>query len=142
MKYNLDRFLDAQKYSYMTALSEIKNGYKRSHWMWYIFPQIKGLGYSSTSIYYGIESIEEAQVYLEHPVLNAHLTEICEALLMHKEKSPAEILGPVDAMKLHSSMTLFHLAAPENPLFIKVIRQYFQGNLDETTIQILTSHNQ
>lgn len=137
MKYNLDRFLDAQKYSYQTALSEIKNGYKRSHWMWYIFPQLKGLGYSSTSVYYGVESIEEAQAYLNHPVLCDHLLEICEALLLHKDKSSSEILGPVDAKKLQSCMTLFHLAQPELTICQQILDVFYQGNFDKMTLQLI-----
>ena len=137
MNTHLNRYLEAQQYSYAQALSEIKSGFKRSHWMWYIFPQIKGLGTSSTSIYYAIQSLDEAKEYLNHPILKERLFEITQALLEHQDKTASEILGGIDALKLKSSMTLFHLADPDNPLFIKVIHQYFQGNLDESTLHIL-----
>ena len=104
--FNLTRFHDAQERSYAFALTEIKAGYKRSHWMWYIFPQIKGLGQSPTSQYYGITSIEEAKAYLEDEILGTRLREICDALLQHTDKSPRDIFGRTDAMKLKSSMNL------------------------------------
>ena len=137
MNSHLDRFIEAQTYSYQQALSEIKSGYKKSHWMWYIFPQICHLGYSSTSVYYAIQSMDEAKAYLQHNILRTHLLEISEALLLQKEKSAAEIFGGVDAMKLHSCMTLFHLAEPECTVFKDVLNQYFQGNLDHKTLNIL-----
>jgi len=137
MNNHLDRYLEAQKYSYAQALSEIQRGYKQSHWMWYIFPQIKGLGFSSTSAYYAIQSLDEAKAYLNHPVLKENLLEITNALLQHKEKSASEIFGGTDALKLKSCMTLFHIADPDNPVFTQVLQYYFQGNLDEKTIEIL-----
>ncbi len=137
MEYNLERFLSAHQYSYEQALSEIKSGYKRSHWMWYIFPQIAGLGFSSTAQYYAISSTEEAQAYLNHPVLRCHLIEISEALLSHKDKSASEIFGGTDAMKLHSCMTLFHMAEPDNIVFTQVIQQFFQNHLDQNTLNKL-----
>lgn len=137
MNNHLDRYLEAQKYSYAQALSEIQRGYKQSHWMWYIFPQIKGLGLSSTSAYYAIQSLDEAKAYLNHPVLKENLLEITNALLQHKEKSASEIFEGTDALKLKSCMTLFHIADPDNPVFTQVLQYYFQGNLDEKTIEIL-----
>lgn len=137
MNNHLDRYLEAQKYSYAQALSEIQRGYKQIHWMWYIFPQIKGLGLSSTSAYYAIQSLDEAKAYLNHPVLKENLLEITNALLQHKEKSASEIFGGTDALKLKSCMTLFHIADPDNPVFTQVLQYYFQGNLDEKTIEIL-----
>ena len=137
MNNHLDRYLEAQKYSYAQALSEIQRGYKQSHWMWYIFPQIKGLGFSSTSAYYAIQSLDEVKAYLNHPVLKENLLEITNALLQHKEKSASEIFGGTDALKLKSCMTLFHIADPDNPVFTQVLQYYFQGNLDEKTIEIL-----
>lgn len=137
MNNHLDRYLEAQKYSYAQALSEIQRGYKQSHWMWYIFPQIKGLGFSSTSAYYAIQSLDEAKAYLNHPVLKENLLKITNALLQHKEKSASEIFGGTDALKLKSCMTLFHIADPDNPVFTQVLQYYFQGNLDEKTIEIL-----
>ena len=106
--FNLQRFLDAQENDYADALREIKQGYKQSHWIWFIFPQMRGLGRSSMAEYYGISSIEEARAYLDHPILKARLFEISTALLQHKGKSTAyEILGTIDAIKVRSSMTLF-----------------------------------
>ena len=137
MNNHLDRYLEAQKYSYAQALSEIQRCYKQSHWMWYIFPQIKRLGLSSTSAYYAIQSLDEAKAYLNHPVLKENLLEITNALLQHKEKSASEIFEGTDALKLKSCMTLFHIADPDNPVFTQVLQYYFQGNLDEKTIEIL-----
>lgn len=113
MKNDLDRFIEAQKNTYNRALQEIKNGQKESHWIWYIFPQIRGLGHSERANYYAIEDIEEATNYLKNPILYARLIEISKALLEVEEKTAIEILGYVDAMKVKSSMTLFHLANPE-----------------------------
>ena len=141
MEYNLERFLSAHEYSYEQALAEIKSGYKRSHWMWYIFPQIDGLGFSSTAQYYAIKNLEEAKAYLNHPVLRTHLLEISEALLCHTDKSAPQILGGIDAMKLHSCMTLFHIVEPENRVFTQVIQQFFNNQLDQNTIRILKSPN-
>ena len=104
-KYNLSRFHEAQEYSYQAALSEIKVGYKQSHWMWFIFPQIKGLGHSSTAQYYAISCVDEAQAYLEDDVLGGRIREICNELLNHSEKSVHHMLGGIDSMKLKSSMT-------------------------------------
>ena len=104
---SLDRFLEAQERMYPVALKEIQNGEKESHWMWYIFPQLRGLGRSQMAYSYGINGIEEAKAYLAHPVLSARLIEICEALLEHKGEDIEDILGDIDAMKLRSSMTLF-----------------------------------
>lgn len=134
---NLQRFLNAQRESYDIALAEIQAGQKCSHWMWYIFPQCKGLGRSPTSAYYGISSIEEARAYLADPVLDMRLTEICSALLAHTDKTAEEIFGSTDAMKLRSSMTLFHLADPENPVFTEVLRQFSDGKTDKRTERIM-----
>ena len=104
---SLDRYKNAQAASYETALKEIRNGKKESHWMWYIFPQIIGLGETSTSIYYSIKSIEEAEEYLNDEVLGTNLREITNALLELESNDPVEVFGPIDALKLKSSMTLF-----------------------------------
>lgn len=133
---NLERFVEAQKHSYSTALSEIKSGRKRSHWMWYIFPQIKGLGYSSTAQYYAIQSREEAEAYLEHPVLGKRLVEISEELLKLKSSNAREVFGYPDDMKLKSSMTLFFLVSGE-AIFRQVINQFFDGEMDERTKELL-----
>lgn len=125
IQFNLKRFLDAQEKDYATALQEIKNGKKRSHWMWYIFPQIVGLGLSSTSHYYAISSVEEAKEYMNHSVLKTHMLEICEALLQLSNKDADTIFGFPDNLKLKSSMTLFEIATPEYMVFKEVLDSYF-----------------
>lgn len=134
---DLERFKKAQKSSYDTALKEIKNGRKKSHWMWYIFPQIQGLGYSPTARYYAIQNIDEAREYLADPVLGPRLTEICEAALAAASSDPGEVFGYPDDLKLCSSMTLFEAANPENKIFGKVLDKYFSGKRDENTLEIL-----
>ena len=134
----LNRFLEAQKYSYETALEEIKKGKKMSHWMWYIFPQIKGLGHSETAIYSEIKSLEEAKAYLEHDVLRNRLLQLTDELLLLTTNNPIEIFGYVDAMKLKSCMTLFeYISDIEN--FGKVLEKFYQGLRDEYTITICSS---
>lgn len=142
MKNDLDRFIEAQKNTYNRALQEIKNGQKESHWIWYIFPQIRGLGHSERANYYAIEDIEEATNYLKNPILYARLIEISKALLEVEEKTAIEILGYVDAMKVKSSMTLFHLANSEEKTYIEVLNKYYQGEKDEKTIQLLQKNYQ
>lgn len=134
--YNLQRFLDAQSHDYERALQEIKNGLKQSHWIWYIFPQLKGFGHSYNSEYYGISDLEEAKAYYDHPVLGSRLIEITEALLEHKDKSAVDILSPIDARKVKSCMTLF-LVASGNPLFKTVIDVFYGGQMDHKTIRVV-----
>ena len=122
----LSRFLKAQEHSYETALREIRNGRKMSHWIWYIFPQIKGLGKSVNSEYYGITDRSEAEAFLAHPILGARLRLITEALLAHKGKKAEAILGGIDAMKVRSSMTLFDLVSP-NDIFAEVLNEFYYG---------------
>ncbi|MBR0160472.1 MAG: DUF1810 domain-containing protein [Oscillospiraceae bacterium] len=136
MASDLSRFLDAQRYDYDTALREIRSGRKRSHWMWYIFPQIQGLGFSSTAQYYAIRDLQEAKDYLAHPVLGARLKEISEALLALDGLSAHEVFGYPDDLKLRSSMTLFSLAAPEEAVFSAVLEKYYGGEPDSRTIQL------
>ena len=139
MGFNLERFLKAQESSYDIALQELNDGRKRSHWMWYIFPQLKALGYSETALYYGIADMEEAKSYLAHPILKARLVACCEAILLHKDKSALRILGDIDAMKLKSSMTLFALASDEeNSVFHQVLTQFYDGKMDAKTKEILS----
>ena len=138
-KYNLDRFIKAQKRDYETALNEIRRGYKRSHWIWYIFPQIAGLGFSPTSQYYSIASIKEAEAYMENAYLRAHLLEISEALLTLDSRDPEQVMGHPDDLKLKSSMTLFAEAAPEETVFQAVLDKYFGGEKDQRTLDILTA---
>lgn len=132
----LDRFIDTQAQYYETALAEIKNGKKESHWMWFVFPQIKGLGYSDMSKYFEIQSRGEAEAYLAHPVLGKRLEEISEALLDLGTNDPVVVLGGIDALKLHSSMTLFW-AVSQRTVFGDVLLKYFGGYLDYRTMQIL-----
>ena len=133
MEFNIERFIEPSNRMYDIALAEIKNGKKQSHWMWYIFPQLKGLGKTTTSELYGISSIAEAKAYLEHPVLGARLREITQAVLEVKDKTAFEIFGTPDYLKLKSCMTLFKLAAPEETLFQKVIDTYYMGYDDGLT---------
>ena len=139
MGFNLERFLKAQESSYDIALQELTDGRKRSHWMWYIFPQLKALGYSETALYYGIIDMEEAKSYLAHPILKARLVACCEAILLHKDKSALRILGDIDAMKLKSSMTLFALVSDEeNSVFHQVLTQFYDGKMDAKTKEIFS----
>lgn len=135
--YTLRRFLDAQQEDYEQALAEVKNGKKRSHWIWYIFPQLKGLGMSYNSQYYGISGREEAKAYLEHPVLGARLREITKALLDQQNVSAQDVFGSLDAMKVLSSMTLFQEVATDDNLFSQVIDKYYQGIPDRRTVEKL-----
>ena len=133
----LRKFVTAQERDYSTALQEIRNGRKRSHWMWYIFPQIQGLGMSPTAEYYGIKDLEQAKDYMEHPVLGANLIEISKALLALNASNPTAVMGYPDDLKLCSCMTLFELAAPEQKVFGDVIDKYFGGRRDSLTLRIL-----
>ena len=135
MDYNLNRFIEAQETTYDIALSEIKNGYKQSHWMWFIFPQHKDLGRSSTAKFYGISDLEEAEQYLRHPILGERLKKISKELLKHKKKSVIEILGEVDALKLKSSMTLFEIICKRD-VFSEVLEAFYDGKRDRATIRI------
>ena len=135
MDYNLNRFIEAQETTYDIALSEIKNGYKQSHWMWFIFPQHKALGYSDKAKFYGISDLKEAEQYLRHPILGERLREISKELLKHKGKSAIDILGEVDALKLKSSMTLFDMIRKRN-VFSEVLNAFYDGKRDRRTIQI------
>ena len=133
--FDLSRFHEAQSVHYQAALSEIKDGYKRSHWMWFIFPQIKGLGRSSTAQYYAISCIDEAKAYLEDDVLGSRLREMCEELLKHSDRSVQAMLGGIDSMKLKSSMTLFDIVSP-NDVFDKVLDAFYDGERDNLTLKI------
>jgi uncharacterized protein (DUF1810 family) len=131
------RFLDAQQRDYVTALKEIKAGRKQSHWMWYIFPQIAGLGYSDMAKRYALKDLPEAAAYLAHPVLGPRLTAISEALLTLPESSPTQVMGTPDDIKLRSSMTLFALVPGGDPVFQAVLKKYFHGEKDKATMQML-----
>ncbi|MBS7564852.1 DUF1810 domain-containing protein [Mucilaginibacter sp. Bleaf8] len=137
MSNQLDRFLKAQEQDYATALAEIKSGRKRSHWMWYIFPQIQGLGFSETSRYYAIHDIAEAEAYLAHPVLGARLIEIAKALLSLSGNNATQIFGNPDDIKLRSSMTLFASVPGADPVFEAVLNKFFDGDKDPKTLQLI-----
>lgn len=136
MMSTLERFVKAQENDYETALQEIKNGHKQTHWIWYIFPQMQGLGFSSMSQFYGIKDREEALLYMEHPILREHLLEISQALLKLECNDPVKVMGYPDNMKLHSSMTLFSIVS-EEPVFQKVLDKYYSGQKDQATLELL-----
>ncbi|MET1055521.1 MAG: DUF1810 domain-containing protein [Pedobacter sp.] len=135
--YNLGRFIDAQNSDYETALSEIRSGRKRSHWMWYIFPQILGLGSTETSRFYAIKDLEEAQLYLQHPILGKRIVKISEELVELESNDANKIFGSPDDLKLKSSMTLFASVTDTNPVFEAVLEKFFKGVKDQKTLQII-----
>jgi len=136
-RYDFNRFVQAQEQSYARALAEIRAGRKRSHWMWYIFPQFAGMGFSSTSQLYAIKSIDEAQAYLNHPVLGPRLIECTQALLAVEGRSAAEIFGSPDDLKLRSCATLFAHVSPAGSVFDRLLEKYFQGQRDDKTLHLL-----
>lgn len=131
--YNISRFIDAQERIYPIALQELQEGRKRSHWMWYIFPQLKGLGHSYNSNYYGISGTEEASEYLEDTILGQRLREVSNAILNLATDDAIKVFGDIDSCKLKSSMTLFDLISP-NDIFARVLDKYFNGQRDNLTI--------
>lgn len=131
--YDLERFVLAQQGVYDGVLDELRRGRKVGHWIWFIFPQIAGLGYSAMSQQYAISSLDEARAYLTHPVLGPRLRECAAVVLATKERTALEIFGSIDAIKLRSSMTLFHRAAPDEPLFAQVLERYYDDKADEAT---------
>jgi uncharacterized protein (DUF1810 family) len=133
----LDRFVGAQASVYSQALAEIRSGQKRTHWIWFIFPQIEGLGHSSTSMHYAIKSLEEARAYLQHPLLGARLIECAEAVLAVEGRTASDIFPYPDDLKLRSSMTLFAAVAEPESVFVRILDKYFQGKHDERTLQLL-----
>ncbi len=141
MTYDLSRFLTAQGSAwggYETALLEIRAGKKQSHWIWYIFPQLRGLGRSEEACYYAIADLDEARAYLAHPILGARLVEISDALLALEEKNPAEVMGSqIDAVKLRSSMTLFASVPGADEVFSRVLDRFFGGMPDGWTLELL-----
>jgi uncharacterized protein (DUF1810 family) len=140
--YDLERFVEAQdaRATYATAVAELRAGRKANHWMWFVFPQIAGLGVTEMSRRYAISCLDEARLYLAHPILGERLEECARILTELDRGSAQDILGPVDAMKLRSSMTLFARAAPESQLFREVLDRYFGGVADEATDARLVSH--
>jgi uncharacterized protein (DUF1810 family) len=135
--YDLNRFVQAQKANYEQALSEIKSGRKVSHWMWYIFPQFEGLGFSAISKEYSIKSVAEAEAYLRHPVLGPRLTECAEAALSVRGRSAYDIFGSPDDIKLRSCATLFACVSPAGSVFDRLLDQYFRGERDPKTLRLL-----
>jgi uncharacterized protein (DUF1810 family) len=136
---SLDRFIKPQELMFPVALRELKKGKKISHWMWYIFPQLRGLGQSSMSYIYGLAGLEEAEAYLANTTLKSRLYELCEILLKHKDKSAVDIFGNVDAMKLKSSMTIFALTSEDHTIFDQVLDQFFDGQMDEVTVEMINN---
>ncbi|GIX05110.1 MAG: hypothetical protein KatS3mg114_0979 [Planctomycetaceae bacterium] len=138
--FRLQRFVEAQQTSYERALQELQAGQKRSHWMWYIFPQLAGLGWSPTSRYYGIQSAEEARAYLQHPILGPRLETCCRVLLTLSGRTAHEIFGWPDVLKLRSCMTLFAAVAGQDSLFQHVLQRYYAGEADPKTWEMLRQH--
>lgn len=134
--YNISRFIDAQEGIYPIALQELQGGRKRSHWMWYIFPQLKGLGHSYNSKFYGISGTEEASEYLEDQILGQRLREVSNAILNLPTDDAVEVFGGIDSRKLMSSMTLFDLVSP-NDIFARVLDKYFNGQRDNLSVNII-----
>jgi len=136
--YRLERFIDAQQGCYDQALSELKAGYKRTHWMWFIFPQLAGLGTSDTARHYAISSLDEARAYMEHPLLGARLGDCTAAVNAVMGRTAHEIFGTPDNFKFHSSMTLFHLADPTAAIFQKALQIYYAEITDKRTLALLS----
>lgn len=136
---DLTRFTDAQHNDYDVAFHEIKSGRKRSHWMWYIFPQISGLGSSATSVFYGIKSLAEAQAYITDPLLGSRLVQMAKLLLESESTDPLKIFGDPDYLKLRSCMTLFASVHQPDPVFQQVLDKFFQGVKDQRTLSLLRS---
>ena len=134
---SLDRIVKAQTNTHETTLEEIKKGKKRTHWMWFMFPQLRGLGTSTMAHLYGISGIGEAKAYLAHPVLSERLYKLCGELLKHKDKTALEIFGDIDEMKLKSSMTLFALTSEDYTIFDEVLEHFFGGEMDEVTVKLI-----
>jgi uncharacterized protein (DUF1810 family) len=135
--YNLNRFVEAQHGSYERALSEINSGRKRSHWMWYVFPQLDGLGFSSTSKLYAIKNLDEARAYLEHPVLGPRLLACAEAVIRIDGRTASQIFGSPDDMKLKSCATLFACVSPGGSVFHQLLARYYGGGVDSKTLRLL-----
>jgi len=135
--FNLNRFIIAQDKVYNTVLAELRSGEKRTHWMWFIFPQIEGLGYTSTSIYYAIKNREEAREYWDHPILGPRLLECSEAVLAVQGFTASDIFGYPDYLKLKSSMTLFASVAGSDSVFSRILDKYYNGEQDARTLELL-----
>lgn len=134
--YNLERFVEAQKSEYDVALREIREGCKRSHWIWFVFPQMASLGFSYNARFYGISCIDEARAYLAHPILGKRLRQITEALLQHKDKDVLSILGAIDTLKVCSCMTLFDVVSPDD-VFRQVLETFYEDKRDAQTLALV-----
>ena len=137
MSFDVQRFVEAQTGVYEGVLRELRAGRKTGHWIWFIFPQLAGLGRSETSRFYGIASLDEARAYLDHPMLGPRLRECVDAVLATSGATADQIFGSLDAMKVRSSMTLFHRAAPDDPLFLEVLKRFYGGVADAATDSML-----
>ena len=137
MSFDVERFVEAQTGVYEGVLRELRAGRKTGHWIWFIFPQLAGLGRSETSRFYGIASLDEARAYLDHPVLGPRLRECVDAVVATSGATADQIFGSLDAMKVRSSMTLFHRAAPDDPLFVEVLERFYGGVADAATDSLL-----
>ena len=135
-QYNLERFVEAQKSEYDVALREIREGCKRSHWIWFVFPQMASLGFSYNARFYGISCVDEARAYLAHPILGKRLRQITEALLQHKGKDVLSILGAIDTLKLCSCMTLFDAVSPDD-VFRQVLKTFYEDKRDAQTLALV-----
>ena len=135
--YNLNRFIQAQEPVYSNVLAELQSGHKKTHWMWFIFPQIEGLGQSATARLYAIKNLDEASQYLNHPILGTRLLECSEIVLGIQGRSITDIFGWPDTLKLKSSMTLFSCVSNSNPIFDEVLIRYFQGERDTRTLELV-----
>ncbi len=135
--YGLTRFVRAQENDCAQALEEMRGGRKRTHWMWYIFPQLDGLAFSSTSKHYAIKSLEEAKAYLAHPLLGPRLLECAEAVVHIEGRSATDIFGSPDDLKLRSCATLFACVSPRDSVFDRLLRKYYRGGRDGKTLQLL-----
>ncbi|WP_313082884.1 DUF1810 domain-containing protein [Pulveribacter sp.] len=134
---SLERFVQAQARDYAQALAELRAGHKRTHWIWYVLPQLRGLGRSSTAQFYGLADRAEARAYAAHPVLGPRLVQCVQALLAHPQRTAQQMLGEVDAMKLRSCLTLFAEVAPQQPEFAQALQVFFEGRPDPATLQLL-----
>lgn len=140
--FDLARFVSAQAHAYATALEEIRAGRKRSHWIWFVFPQLGGLGTSPTSLRYGLSGLAEARAYLAHPVLGERLREATAAMLAHAPRTADAVLGELDALKFRSCLTLFALADPSEEPFIAALDRFFDGGRDERTLALLEARKE
>lgn len=136
--HRLSRFVEAQDRDFATALAELRQGRKRSHWMWYVFPQLRGLGRSATARFYAIGGLAEARAYLDHPLLGSRLVQCCETVLAVQGRSAHAIFGAPDDLKLRSCATLFAQVAPAGSVFERLLERYFQGERDDRTLDLLT----